>query len=128
MDNCIFCKIVAGEAPCYKVYEDEDVLAFLDIEQKDYGHTIVVPKEHFTNSLDCSEDVYAKVTLVAKRLAKHYVEHCGFGGAVIFNLNNKEALQSVFHLHFHVVPKGEKMGNSDPKAPLDEQAKRLYLK
>lgn len=127
MNNCIFCKIVSGEAPCYKVYEDDDVLAFLDIEQKDYGHTIVVPKEHFVNSLDCRDDVYSKVALAAKRIATHYVENCNFAGVVIFNLNNKEALQSVFHLHFHVVPKGEKSGNDNPKTPLAEQAERLHL-
>ena len=128
MEDCIFCKIVSGEALCYKVYEDSDVLAFLDIEQKDYGHTIVIPKAHFINSIDCEENVYAKVVLVAKRLAKHYVEHCNFKGAVIFNLNNKEALQSVFHLHFHVVPKVDTTGNGNPKTPLEEQAKRLFMK
>lgn len=128
MKDCIFCKIVSGEAPCYKVYEDNDVLAFLDIEQKDYGHTIVIPKAHFINSIDCEENVYAKVALIAKRLAKHYVEHCNFKGAVIFNLNNKEALQSVFHLHFHVVPKVDTTGNDNPKTPLEEQAKRLFMK
>ena len=128
MKDCIFFFLLSGKAPCYKVYEDSDVLAFLDIEQKDYGHTIVIPKAHFINSIDCEENVYAKVALVAKRLAKHYVEHCNFKGAVIFNLNNKEALQSVFHLHFHVVPKVDTTGNDNPKTPLEEQAKRLFMK
>ena len=70
MEDCIFCKIVRGEIPCYKVYEDDEVLAFLDISQTTKGHTLVIPKEHFQNMLYCPKDLLAKVMGVAQHIAQ----------------------------------------------------------
>ncbi len=126
MDSCVFCKILNKELPCYKIYEDDVVLAFLDIAGKDYGHTLVIPKAHCKNCLDCDDNLLKEVIVRVKKIAKHFVEDCDFKGAVILNANNKEADQTVFHLHFHIVPKGDKF-NMPANAPFEEQQKRLKL-
>lgn len=105
MDDCIFCKIIKGEIPSYKIYEDKYVYAFLDIACDGYGHTLVIPKKHCVNLLDC-EDKYLKKTICAvKKIANHYVEDCGFEGVNILNASGESAQQSVFHLHFHIIPR-----------------------
>ena len=133
MDNCIFCKIVKGEAPCYKIYEDENVLAFLDISKDCYGHTLVIPKEHCTNILDCNEDTLNNVINVVKKISNHYVSSCGFKGVDIINANGEEAGQTVFHLHFHILPRTS-LDEFDitPKlcgtiAPFEQQQEHLKL-
>lgn len=108
MDNCIFCKIASGKAPCYKIYEDELTLAFLDISKDTFGHTLVVPKSHCTNILDCPDDVLAAVIKTVKKVSNHYVQNCGFKGVNILNASGEEAQQSVFHLHFHILPRMDK--------------------
>ncbi|NMC08786.1 HIT domain-containing protein, partial [Candidatus Microgenomates bacterium] len=67
MDDCIFCKIVKGDIPCYKVYEDEEVIAFLDIKPLSKGHVLVLPKKHFENIYDIPEDLLCKINVVAKK-------------------------------------------------------------
>ena len=89
MDDCIFCKIVRGEIPCHKIYEDENVLAFLDISGDCLGHTLVVPKKHCTNILDVEETELNHVMNVVRIISKHYVDDCGFKGINI--INNKTA-------------------------------------
>lgn len=108
MSDCIFCKIVEGSAPCYKIYEDDYALAFLDISKDCYGHTLVIPKKHFTNVLDCDEEYLSKVICAVKKVANHYVNNCGFKGVNILNASGAEAQQSVFHLHFHILPRTSK--------------------
>ena len=103
--DCIFCKIAKGESPCYKIYEDEFTLAFLDISRDTYGHTLVIPKEHAKNVLDCKEDILAKVINTVKKVSNHYVKKCGFRGVNILNASGEEAQQSVYHLHFHILPR-----------------------
>jgi histidine triad (HIT) family protein len=105
MEDCVFCKIIKGEIPCYKIYEDDNTLAFLDIAKDQYGHTLVVPKKHCTNILDCDEESLKNVILATQKIAKHYVEDCGFKGVNIMEANNAPAQQSVFHLHFHIIPR-----------------------
>lgn len=115
MDNCIFCKIVAGESPSYKIYEDDYACAFLDISCDTYGHTLVIPKKHYTNVLDCDPVVLAKVMEAVQKVANHYVNDCGFSGVNILNASGQDAEQSVFHLHFHVIPRKKEDGvNSWP--------------
>ena len=126
MSDCIFCKIVNGEAPCYKIYEDDYTLAFLDIAQKDFGHTLVIPKKHCINTLDCQDDILQKVILTVKKVAKHYVDNCNFDSALILNANNENAGQVVFHLHYHIVPKGDKLNRSATML-LEEQQKQLKI-
>ena len=120
MDNCIFCKIIKGEIPTNKIYEDEKTLAFLDISKDLYGHTLVIPKKHCKNILDCDKDYLESVINTIKKISKHYVDNCGFDGINILNANEPSAEQSVFHLHFHILPRKENDGiHAYPK--LEEQ-------
>lgn len=107
MDNCIFCKIIKGEVPCYKLYEDEHTLAFLDISKDVDGHTLVIPKKHVVNVLDCDNETLAHVTNTIKKISNHYVYDCEYHGVNILNANDSSAGQSVFHLHFHIFPRKE---------------------
>lgn len=105
MKDCIFCKIVNGEIPCYKVYEDAEVLAFLDISQTTKGHTLVIPKEHFDNILFCPEDLLGKVMRVAQKIAQAEVTSLGAQGVNILVNTNPVAGQTVMHFHVHVIPR-----------------------
>ena len=105
MENCIFCKIVNGQIPSYKIYEDEHIYAFLDIACDTFGHTLVIPKQHYVNVLDCDADILAKVMQTVQKIANHYVNNCGFSGVNILNASGKDAEQSVFHLHMHIIPR-----------------------
>ena len=103
--ECIFCKIIKGEIPSYKIYEDDKSYAFLDIACDSYGHTLVIPKKHCTNILDCDEE-YLKATIAtAQKISRHFVENCGFEGVNVLNASGVSAQQSVFHLHMHVIPR-----------------------
>ena len=110
MNDCIFCKIIKGEIPSYKIYEDDYVYAFLDIACDVYGHTLVVPKKHCENVLDCDSVSLAHVLPAVQKIANHYVQNCGFDGVNILNASGKSAQQSVFHLHFHIIPRKENDG------------------
>ena len=103
MEDCIFCKIVKGDIPCYKIYEDENILAFLDIAKDVYGHTLVIPKKHCKNILDADNEVLKNVMIAVKKISNHYVNDCGYDGVI--NANNECAEQSVFHLHIHIIPR-----------------------
>ena len=105
MKDCIFCKIVNGEVPCYKIYEDDFCLAFLDISNDAYGHTLVVPKKHYENIITCNASVLARLMEVCKKLATHFVKDCGFDGVHI--LNNCGITAMIKHIHFHVFPRKE---------------------
>lgn len=102
--ECIFCKIIAGEIPSAKVYEDEHVYAFLDISQVTKGHTLIIPKDHVVNIYDTTsgiaEHLFARVPKVANAIKEAY-EPIGMN---ILNNNEKPANQSVFHLHLHLIP------------------------
>ncbi len=103
--DCLFCKIIDGEIPSYKIYEDNYVYAFLDIACDVYGHTLVIPKEHATNVLDCDPFVLSHVITAVQKIAKHYVDDLGYNGVNILNASGAAAEQSVFHLHFHIIPR-----------------------
>ncbi len=105
MNECIFCKIIKGELPSYKIYEDEYTYAFLDISKDAYGHTLVIPKKHCTNMLDVDEDTYCHVQHTVQKISKYYVENLGYTGINILNANNSDAQQSVFHYHVHIIPR-----------------------
>lgn len=110
MTDCIFCKIIKGEIPSYKIYEDDKVYAFLDISCDSYGHTLVIPKKHCTNVLDCDADSLQAVIAACQKIASHFVDDCGFTGVNVLNASGKSAQQSVFHLHFHIIPRKEEDG------------------
>lgn len=103
--NCIFCKIINGEIPCFKVYEDEKVLAFLDISQASKGHTLIVPKTHFANMLECDEETVAYMYKIANKLGNQIVNSLGAKGMNILTNINEVAGQTVKHFHIHLLPR-----------------------
>lgn len=110
MDNCLFCKIIKGEVPSYKIYEDEFTYAFLDISNDANGHILVIPKNHAENILDCPTEDLAHVMNTIKLIANHLAKNCGFSGVNVLNASGKDAEQSVFHLHFHILPRKQDDG------------------
>ena len=107
--DCIFCKIIKGDIPSYKIYEDEYTYAFLDIASDVYGHTLVIPKNHAENIFDVSDEDLAHTMNAVKKIAKHY-KSIFAGGVNIINCSDEVAEQSVFHLHFHIYPRKENDG------------------
>lgn len=104
-DNCIFCKIARNETNSYKVYENEKVLAFLDIAPVNKGHTLVIPKEHFETILDIPNDILKEVVLVVKIVAIALKKALNADGISI-SINSYEAAgQKVKHAHFHIIPR-----------------------
>lgn len=104
MEDCVFCKIVKGEIPCQKVYEDEKVLAFNDINPLAPIHVLVVPKQHFDNVMEVSEDRLDVITDIFKAINK-IVKQLGIeekGFRVVTNCG-QDAGQAVMHLHFHIL-------------------------
>lgn len=106
MEDCIFCKIINGEIPSYKIYEDGVVYAFLDITQVTPGHTLVVPKKHAKDIFEYDEElasqVFARIPKIARALEKAYPDMQGLN---IINNNREVAYQSVFHSHIHLIPR-----------------------
>jgi histidine triad (HIT) family protein len=104
MDDCIFCKIVAGSIPCRKVYEDKDVIAFDDIHPMAPVHVVIIPKEHIATILDVSADkmalVDAMVSAAREVASKKGIDKSGF--RMVINCN-KEGGQVIFHLHMHIL-------------------------
>ena len=103
--NCLFCKIAAHQIPCHQVYEDADVIAFLDIGPIVRGHTLVVPKCHATNYLDCPPDVAAKLARVMPQIGRAVLAATGAEACHILVNNGAGAMQSVMHLHQHILPR-----------------------
>jgi len=104
MESCIFCKIIEGELPSTKIYEDADVLAFLDIKPVNPGHTLVIPKKHCVNVHDMPDELVGKVAIVAKKIADALLK-IGVKGVNIGTNNGEAAGQIVFHAHTHVMPR-----------------------
>lgn len=107
---CIFCKIVSGDIPAYKVYEDDFVLAFLDVAPVNYGHVLVVPKKHYANMEEVTEDDLCRVMKVVKKVGRSLKENFGAAGYNIQENNDPIAGQVVPHIHFHLIPRLENDG------------------
>ena len=105
MDNCIFCKIVKGDAPSWKVFENEKVYAFLDINPVSRYHTLVIPKSHYTDIFDIPEEDLKAVISVVGKLSKEYKQTLGIHNLQVVSSSGGEAQQDVFHIHFHIVPR-----------------------
>ena len=103
--SCIFCKIINQEIPSFKIYEDEYTYAFLDIAKDVDGHTLVIPKKHIENILDVDAETLEHLMNTIQKISKHYVENCGFEGDNILHASGSAAQQTVFHLHFHIIPR-----------------------
>lgn len=109
-ENCVFCKIISGEIPSHKIYEDGEVLAFLDASPVFRGHTLLVPKEHFENIFDIPEEVLGRLAKRAKRIVVAMKEGLGTDGVNLLHASGSVAQQSVFHFHLHIVPRFENDG------------------
>ena len=103
----VFCRIIDGEIPCHKIYEDEDVLAFLDISQVTKGHALVVPKKHYDNFLSVPHEEMHKVMDVAQRIGQIAIKFLGAKGVNILTNCYEAAGQTVNHFHVHVIPRYE---------------------
>jgi histidine triad (HIT) family protein len=129
--NNIFAKILRGELPCYKVYEDDKALAFLDIMPRAPGHTLILPKAPARNILDVAPDDLTHVIKVTQKIARAGMQVFGADGITIQQFNENAGGQVVFHLHVHVIPRkigvAMKPPASEKEAPevLADNAKRL---
>jgi histidine triad (HIT) family protein len=105
MSDCIFCKIVNHELPCFKVYEDELVLAFLNINPVTDGHTLIIPKKHYENIFEIDEETIERVGSVSKKIALKMKEVLNIDSINIFQSNGESAEQEIMHYHMHLIPR-----------------------
>ena len=105
--TCIFCRIVAGEIPCFKLHEDDDTLAFMDINPASEGHALVIPKEHAADVHAVSDEAIAATVVTAKRIAAAIDETLSPQGMNLIQCNGPAAAQSVMHFHMHVLPRSQ---------------------
>ncbi|MBH1941026.1 HIT family protein [Mobilitalea sibirica] len=106
-DNCIFCKIIAGDIPSATVYEDEDFKVIMDIFPAARGHVIVIPKKHAANLYELEEESASKALIVAKKVAKAMKAELGCEGLNLLQNNGEVAGQTVDHFHIHLIPRSE---------------------
>ena len=105
MKDCIFCKLISGELPTMKVFEDENTLVFMDVARDVDGHILAVPKKHCRNILDCGEEALASLMRTVKKVSEHLVGKCGYEGVNLLNASGESAGQSVPHFHIHIIPR-----------------------
>ncbi|MCA1030887.1 HIT family protein [Bacillus timonensis] len=105
MSECIFCKIINGDIPSAKVFENEDVVAFLDISQVSKGHTLVIPKVHKENIYELTPEIAGKVFEVVPKIANAIKKEFNPIGLNLLNNNGEAAGQAVFHYHIHIIPR-----------------------
>lgn len=103
--DCLFCAIIANQIPAHRVYEDDRVLAFLDIHPKTKGHTLIIPKTHARNLYDIADDDIAHIAVVAKKIATAMGTSLNTAGVNLLQSNEPAAQQEVFHFHLHVIPR-----------------------
>ena len=111
MSDCIFCKIVSKEIPATIIYEDEEVIVFMDIGPIIKGHALVIPKKHYDPVTQTPDDLLAKLHITAKRIAKAQMNGLGADGVNIVQNNGTAAGQEVPHIHVHVIPRFEDDGH-----------------
>jgi histidine triad (HIT) family protein len=122
-ENNIFAKILRGEIPCHMLYEDEDTLAFLDIMPRTEGHTLVVTKEKARDLFDIKPEPLARLMAVVQKLAPKIKEAVGADGVLIQQFNGAASGQTVFHLHFHIVPIKQGVPVKPHAGQIEDQAK-----
>jgi len=130
-DECIFCKIVKGELPSKKMYEDKDVIAFLDINPASRGHTLVIPKKHYANIFDVDNSTLGKIMDVAKTISERAKNRLHAEGVNILQSNGRHAGQIVDHIHVHVIPRypNDNINIRFPRAQVsDEEMKMVQEK
>ncbi len=102
--NCIFCQIVKGDIPTYKIYEDENIIAILDISQATKGHTLIIAKEHYKNLYDIDEELAGNIFRVVPKIANAIKKAFNPIGLNVL-VNTEKPLQTVFHFHLHIIPR-----------------------
>lgn len=134
MNNCLFCRILKGEIPCFKIYEDHETLVFLDPAQDVDGHMIAIPKEHCSSILDCSEKSLKSLFKTIQVVSNHIVDNCSHNGVNLLNASGKCAGQSIHHFHMHIIPRKEHDGidawpsMNNHKRTLEEMQKELDMR
>ena len=103
--DCIFCKIIAGEIPCFRIYEDDDTLAFMDINPANEGHALVIPKQHAADVHAAADEDIAATVISAKKVAAAIDRTLNPEGLNLLQCNGPAAAQSVMHFHMHVLPR-----------------------
>ena len=111
-DDCIFCKIAAGEIPSRKIYEDNDLIAIMDLSPTAKGHSLIIPKEHYTNIYDIDEEIAGKVMKTAKKLATKMTVALNCDGFNLLQNNGETAGQTMFHFHMHLIPRYKDADNN----------------
>ncbi len=104
-DNCIFCKIINGEIPSHVLYEDEQFKVILDVNPATKGHALILPKEHYANLYELSEETAADAMKLAQRMMRKMTEKLDCDGFNIVQNNGEAAGQTVFHFHMHLIPR-----------------------
>ena len=112
-ENCIFCKIIAGEIPSNTIYEDEEFKVILDASPAARGHALILPKEHYADLYDIEEETAARAMKVPKKLAGHMTEVLKCDGFNLVQNNHEVAGQTVFHFHMHLIPRYKNAKNND---------------
>ena len=123
MDSCIFCKIIAGELPSHKLYEDEKTIAILDIFPIARGHTLIIPKVHSETLYDIQVEDAQAVGATVSRVTKAVKQVLKCDGVNVYQANEKIAMQEIMHVHFHVIPRfeGDKIVFMAQKSELGEE-------
>lgn len=110
MENCVFCRIVKGDLPASKVFEDESTLAFMDLQSVNPGHTLVVVKPHRANIYELDDELAGAAFRTAARMARAVKSAFGCEGVTLFQANEQAGAQTVFHFHIHVLPRWDNDG------------------
>lgn len=122
MEDCVFCKIINGEIKGYKIFENEKVVVLLDINPISKGHCLIISKKHVGNIFDISEDDLKKIFVVAKKISISVKEKLNATGVNILHASGKDAQQSLFHFHMHLVPRYNEDGlDTWPKSDYKEE-------
>ena len=112
--GCVFCKIVNGDIPSFKVYEDEYTVVFMDIANDVDGHMLAIPKKHVKCILDCDTETLHHLMEAVKKVANHCVDNCGYHGVNLLNASDESAGQSVPHFHIHIIPRYNNLDGFEP--------------
>lgn len=128
-NDCIFCKIAAGEIPSATLYEDDDFRVILDLGPASKGHALILPKEHYRNLYDIDEETLTKAILLAKKMVRKMTDVLGCDGYNIVQNNEPCAGQTVFHFHMHLIPRyeGDNVDLGWPVGELTEEVKNEIL-
>ena len=127
-DDCIFCKLANGVYPTNSIYEDENFNVILDVGPATKGHALILPKQHYANLFELPDDVAGEVMVLAKKMATHMKEKLNCDGFNLIQNNGPCAGQTVFHFHYHLIPRYEDDGQNllwEPTSPDEESLKEL---